>query len=57
MTRSAVLTNFVAPTAIVAGSDVGHLQERLVYVDAPNGRATWIYLVDGKVSRAETFGP
>jgi len=57
MTRSAVLAGFTAPTATIAGADIGHLQERLVYVDPPSGRATWIYLVDGKVSRAETFSP
>ena len=54
MTKSAVLASFANPTATVTGADVGHLVERLIYLDSSSMKTTLIYFVDGKVIRAET---
>jgi len=55
MTKAAVLSNFSTPTATVAGTDVGQLLERLVYVEPSTRKTTFIYLADGRVIRAETY--
>ena len=55
MTKAAVLANFGAPTAAVAGSDTGQLLERFVYVEATSKKSTFIHFVNGSVTRAETF--
>ena len=57
MTKSAVLASYDAPEATVTGADVGHLMERLIYLDSSSRRRTLIYFVDGKVTRAETDVP
>lgn len=54
--KSEVVTTFGAPDATVVGAD-RQLQERLVYVDATTGRKTMIFIVDGKVTGAETYTP
>lgn len=54
--RSEIVTAFGSPDATVVGAD-RQLQERLVYVDAATGRKTMIFIVDGRVTGAETYTP
>ena len=53
--ESVVQATFGPPEAIVSGSDLGRLQERLVYMDKSTGKKTLIFLLDGKVVGAQTY--
>ena len=55
MTKSAVLAGFATPSATITGADVGHLLERLIYLDPSTRKTTLIYCADGKVIQAETY--
>jgi len=52
--KSRLLGAFGSPQFRVTGTDVGSLQEQLVYLDRDSGQKTVILLVNGKVSSAQT---
>jgi hypothetical protein len=53
--RAALLASFGVPDASAVGSDTGQLRERYVYVDKATGRKTFISLLNGNVTTAETL--
>jgi len=53
--RTTVMARFGPPLATVTGADRGQLLERLIYADKANNRRTQIWLVNGKVTAAETL--
>jgi hypothetical protein len=53
--RGAIVALFGQPEATVTGSDRGQLMERFVYVDQASKRRTLIFLVNGRVTAAETL--
>ena len=55
--KPAILESFGSPSITVTGSELGRLQERLVYTDKPTDRKTVIFLVNGRVAGAQTYTP
>jgi hypothetical protein len=53
--RADLLAVFGPPQATAIGADRGLLQERLVYRALPTRQTTVVALVNGKVTKAETF--
>jgi len=54
-TRADILNTFGPPEATITGADLGHLQERLVYVEKSTRRKTLISILNGKVVAAQTY--